>query len=180
MSTLTTEIFAIDPTHTGVEFSVRHLMISKVRGRFSAVSGTIELPTGTSVPESIHVEIEVASIDTRDAQRDGHLKSPDFFDAAVYPKILFKSTRIESKGGNRLALTGDLEIHGVTKPVTIDATFEGRTKDPWGNDRIGLSGSTSLNRTDYGLVWNQGLETGGLLVGETIEITLEVEGVAKK
>lgn len=180
MSTLTSEIFAIDPTHTGVEFSVRHLMISKVRGRFSTVSGTIEIPIGSDVPVSIQVEIDVASIDTREAQRDGHLKSADFFDSAVYPKIIFKSTSVESKGGNRLAVTGDLEIRGVTKPVTIDAAFEGRTKDPWGNDRVGLSGATSLNRTDYGLVWNQGLETGGLLVGESVEISLEVEGVAKK
>jgi polyisoprenoid-binding protein YceI len=180
MSTLTTETYALDPTHSGVEFSVRHLMISKVRGRFSAVSGTIEIPSGTSIPTAVHAEIEASSIDTREGQRDGHLKSPDFFDVEHYPKLRFTSTKIESKGGDRLSIAGDLEIRGVTKPVTLDAAFEGRAKDPWGNERIALSGSTSINRKDFGLTWNQVSETGGLLVGEKIDITLEVEGVAKK
>jgi polyisoprenoid-binding protein YceI len=180
MSTLTTEIFAIDPAHTGVEFSVRHLAISKVRGRFSAVSGTIEVPVGSSLPTSVAAEIEVASIDTRDAQRDGHLKSADFFLAEQYPAIRFTSTNIVSKGGDKLAVSGELEIRGITHPVTIDAAFEGRAKDPWGNDRVALSGSLRIDRKDYGLVWNQGLEAGGLLVGEHIDITLDVEAIAKK
>jgi polyisoprenoid-binding protein YceI len=180
MSTLITETFAIDPSHSGVEFSVRHLAISKVRGRFSAVAGTIEIPAGSDVPSALSAEIEVDSIDTRDAQRDGHLKSEDFFHAGEYPKLRFTSTRIESAGGNRLTIAGDLEIRGVTKPVTIDGAFEGRAKDPWGNERVALSGTTSINRKDFGLVWNQPLETGGLLVGEKIEITLEVEAIAKK
>jgi polyisoprenoid-binding protein YceI len=179
MSTLTTETFAIDPAHSGVEFSVRHLAISKVRGRFSAVAGTIEIPAGSSIPSAITAEIDVASIDTREAQRDGHLKSEDFFHASEYPKITFKSTQI-TQSGDGLTISGDLEIRGVTKPVTIDGAFEGRAKDPWGNARVALSGSTSINRKDFGLVWNQPLETGGLLVGEKIDITLEVEGIAKK
>ena len=179
MSTLTTETFAIDPAHSGVEFSVRHLAISKVRGRFSGVSGTIEIPAGSSIPSAITAEIDVATIDTREAQRDGHLKSEDFFHASEYPKITFKSTHI-AQSGDGLAISGNLEIRGVTKPVTIDGAFEGRAKDPWGNARVALSGSTSINRKDFGLVWNQPLETGGLLVGEKIDITLEVEGIAQK
>ncbi len=179
MSTLTTETYAIDPIHSGIEFSVRHLAISKVRGRFSAVSGSVEIPAGSSVPTSVTAEIDVASIDTRDAQRDGHLKSEDFFHADAHPKIAFKSTRIESKGGDRLEIAGDLEIRGVTKPVTLEGSFEGRATDPWGNARIALSGSTTINRKDFGLVWNQISETGGLLVGEKIEITLDVEAIAK-
>ncbi len=180
MTTLTTETYAIDPTHSGVEFSVRHLMISKVRGRFSGVAGTIEIPAGGSVPTSVQAEIDVASIDTREAQRDGHLKSPDFFHAEDFPKIRFTSTKIESKGGDRLEIAGNLEIRGTTHPVTIDGAFEGRAKDPWGNDRLALSGSARINRKDFGLVWNQGLESGGVLVGDTVDITLEIEAVAKK
>lgn len=180
MTTLTTETYAIDPAHSGVEFSVRHLMISKVRGRFSGVSGTVEVPAGASVPASVGAEIDVASVDTREAQRDAHLKSADFFHAEEFPTMRFTSTKIESKGGDRLEIAGNLEIRGTTHPVTLDGAFEGRAKDPWGNDRIAFSGSTRINRKDFGLGWNQALETGGVVVGETVDITLEIEAVAKK
>lgn len=169
---------AIDPAHSTVEFSVRHLMISKVRGRFSAVSGTVDVPEGSNVPAAVQAVVQTGSIDTREEQRDAHLKSADFLDADTYPTLSFSSTRIEGSG-DAFRMTGDLTIHGVTREVTFDGQFEGRGRDPWGNDRVGYEARATINRKDFGLTWNQALETGGVVVGDEIRIELAVEAIAQ-
>lgn len=169
--------WAIDPSHTLAEFSVRHLMISRVKGRFGQLSGTITVDPNDLTGAEIDVEIDVASIDTRDAQRDEHLRSADFFDVANHPKMHFKSREVIYKGGENYEVIGDLTIRGVTRPVTLNATYEGRVTDPWGNERIGFSATAELNRQDFGLTWNQALEAGGVLVGDKVNIHLEVEAV---
>lgn len=168
--------YALDPSHSSAEFIARHMVISKVRGRFGKLSGTLSVPNGAKVPTQIAVEIDAASLDTREEQRDGHLKSADFLDTDKHPTITFKSTRITGSSPS-FTVIGDLTVHGVTKPVEIDATFDGEGKDPWGNERIAFSGETKINRKDFGLTWNQALETGGVLVGEEIKIELSVEAV---
>lgn len=167
----------IDPSHTLVEFAVRHLMISTVKGRFAEVEGTITADPDDLSSASAEVEIGAASIDTRDQQRDNHLRSADFFDAEKFPKLVFKSRKMTPKGGDKYELEGDLTIRDVTRPITLDVTFEGRAKDPWGNERIGFSATGELDRRDYGLTWNAALETGGVLVGEKVRIHLEVEAI---
>ncbi len=171
--------FDIDPSHTTVEFVVKHMMIAKVRGRFTKVTGTIDVPAGSSIPVAIEAAIDPASIDTREEQRDAHLKSPDFLNAEQYPEIAFKSTRIEGSG-DAFKTYGSLTIHGTTRDVVLDTTFEGRGGDPWGNDRIGYEAHGKISRKDYGLAWNQALETGGVLVGDEVKIELNVEAVAQK
>jgi len=178
-TTQTAKTYAIDPSHTTAEFIVRHLMISKVRGRFTGITGTIDVPEGTNVPASVDVTIETASIDTREEQRDGHLKSADFFEAEKYPQITFKSTGVDGSG-DAFKVRGDLTIHGVTREVVLDTTFEGRTTDPYGNDRIGYEAHTKINRKDFGLGWNMALETGGVVVGDEVKIELNVEAIAQK
>jgi polyisoprenoid-binding protein YceI len=175
-TTQNTQRYAIDPAHSAAEFVIRHMVIAKVRGRFRTLTGTIEVPAGADVPTSVSVELDVDSIDTHEDQRDGHLKSPDFLDAAKYPKITFTSTGVTGSGPS-FKVTGDLTIHGVTRSVVLDAEYEGRGKDPWGNERIGYSGQTAINRKDYGLTWNQSLETGGVLVGEEVRIEVTVEAI---
>ncbi len=170
--------YSIDPAHTTAEFIVRHLMITKVRGRFGAVSGSIELEAGRAVPTSVQATIDATSIDTREPQRDTHLKSPDFFEVEKYPTLEFASTRIEGEGGS-FTIHGDLTIHGVTREVALKAEFEGRTADPWGGQRIGYSASATINRKDFGLAWNAALETGGVMVGDEVRIELEVQAVLK-
>lgn len=174
-STATTT-WTVDPTHTSAEFSVRHLMISTVKGRFAAVSGTVTTD-GTDLSKgTVAVDIEVASIDTREPQRDAHLKSADFFDAENHPKITFRSTAINRTSPDEdFTIVGDLTIRGTTREVTLAVTPEGAVKDPWGNDRIGFSATTKVKRSDYGLVWNLALETGGVVVGEEVKISLDVE-----
>jgi polyisoprenoid-binding protein YceI len=169
----------IDPAHSNAQFSVRHLMISNVKGEFTQVSGQIFFDP--QKPETLSAEtiIDVSTINTREPDRDKHLKSADFFDEATFPTITFKS-RQAAKGPDGLKLIGDLTIHGVTREVTLDV--EGPTqpmKDPWGNTRVGASATTKINRKDFGLTWNQALETGGVLVGDEIKITVDVELVAK-
>lgn len=166
--------WAVDAAHTNAEFAVKHLMISTVRGRFADVSGTVELDAEDPANSSVQVTINVASIDTRQAQRDEHLRSADFFDVANFPVLTFTSTRVNADG-DQIRIEGDLTIRGVTKPVTLRVTEEGRTRDPWGGDRIGFSGSTKINRRDFGLTWNQVLEAGGFAVGDEVKITLDVE-----
>jgi polyisoprenoid-binding protein YceI len=178
-TTQTAKTYAIDPSHTTAEFTVRHLMISKVRGRFTSIAGTVEVPEGSSVPVSVDVTIDAASIDTREPQRDAHLTSADFLDAEKFPKVTFKSTGIDGSG-DAFKVRGDLTIHGVTREVVLDTTFEGRTADPWGNDRIGYEAHTKISRKDYGLEWNQALETGGVVVGDEVKIELNVEAIAQK
>jgi len=181
MSTLTTgtRSYIVDGTHSSAHFSVRHLMISKVRGSFKTVSGTIELPEGSAIPASVNVTIDAASIDTGDAQRDGHLKSPDFFEVEKFPTLSFTSTSITPIDAESFSATGDLEIHGVKQPLTVTINVSGQGKDPWGNDRVAYETAFKINRKDHGLVWNQALEAGGVAVGEQIEITLDVESIPK-
>jgi polyisoprenoid-binding protein YceI len=179
MSAVSSEtlVFNIDPTHTSVEFIVKHMVISKVRGRFSGISGTVTL-AGSDVPTAIDAQIDATSIDTREAQRDGHLKSADFLDADNHPKMAFKSTSITG-AGPAFEITGDLTIHGVTKPITLAATLDGRTTDPWGMDRIAYSAEGEIDRRDFGLVWSSTLESGGLLVGNDVKMELTVQAVRK-
>ena len=167
----------IDPSHSAISFSVRHMVVSKTRGRFTKWSGQISFDPANPAGSSVLVTIEPASIDSADAQRDAHLKSADFFDVEKYPTATFKSTKVQDLGGGKLRIAGDLTLKGVSKPVVLDATYEGAGKDPWGGERAGFSGSTSIDRKDFGLEWNKALETGGLLVGEKVELTLEVEAV---
>ncbi|TAM80387.1 MAG: polyisoprenoid-binding protein [Acidobacteria bacterium] len=169
----------IDPAHSNAQFSVRHLMISNVKGEFTRVSGVVRLDKDNPEGVSVEASIDVNTINTREPDRDNHLKSPDFFDVAKHPTITFKSKRVAKSPGG-LKLKGDLTIHGVTREVTLDV--EGPTpptKDPWGNTRIGASATTKINRKDFGLTWNQALETGGVMVGEEVKITIDVELVAQ-
>ncbi|MCG3211534.1 MAG: hypothetical protein FOGNACKC_05180 [Anaerolineae bacterium] len=165
----------IDPQHTQIEFSVRHMMISKVRGQFKSFEGTLDINTDNPAASSVAGTIDVASIDTREPQRDAHLRSADFFDAEKYPKLSFRSSRIEPAGKGHYKVVGDLTIKDVTREVVFDVTDEGCAQDPWGNQRWGVSASTRLNRKDFGLTWNVALETGGWLVGDDVTITAEVE-----
>ena len=175
----TTQIFTIDPIHTSVGFTVRHLMIAKVRGHFRSVAGTIEIPAGTDVPQAIEVTIDGSSIDTREPQRDEHLRSPDFLDVATYPMLTLRSTAI-SGNPSAFKIHGDLTIHGTTRPVVLDATFEGRATDPWGNLRAGYEATTTISRKDFGLTWNQVLEAGSVAVGDEVRIEISVEAIAPK
>jgi polyisoprenoid-binding protein YceI len=167
----------IDAAHTEVGFEVKHLMISKVRGRFAAVSGVIQLDESDLANSSVVAEIDAASIDTRQEQRDAHLRSADFFDVERFPAIRFSSTRVERGGGDDFKVHGELTIRDVTRPVVLTVTDEGRGRDPWGGDRAGFSASLVVDRRDFGLTWNQALETGGVLVANEIRISLEVQAV---
>lgn len=167
----------IDPAHSDVSFSVKHMMISTVRGRFAVVSGHIDFDEANPTAALIDVAIDVASIDTRNEQRDEHLRSADFFDAAQYPTIAFRSTRVEQGRGDRFRIVGDLTMHGVTREVELDATYEGSNRDPWGGTRAGFTASTEIDRTAFGLTWNAALETGGVLVSEKVKITLDIQAV---
>ena len=171
-------MWALDGAHSQAEFSVRHMMIANVRGEFREISGTLQLDERNIENSSVNVTINTASVQTNDPKRDDHLKSPDFFDVANYPEITFHSTKWQQRGEDELLVRGDLTIHGVTKEVVLRT--EGPTaeaKDPWGNTRIGFSAKTKINRKDFGLGWNVALETGGILVGEDITITLETQFV---
>jgi polyisoprenoid-binding protein YceI len=175
---VTTTTWNIDPVHSTAQFKVKHMMISNVKGEFNAVTGALKLD-GTDITKSrIEASIDAATINTRDAQRDAHLKSADFLDVEKFPVLTFKSTRISKTGDSELAVEGDLSIHGVTRNAVFEV--EGPSapmKDPWGNTRIGLSATTRINRKDFGLTWNTALETGGILVGDEVAITLDVEFV---
>jgi polyisoprenoid-binding protein YceI len=166
--------FALDPAHTHVGFSVRHMMISKVRGRFAAFNGT--LIVGSEPGESIvEVEVDLASIDTKDPERDAHLRSPDFFDVEQFPTMSFRSTRVLSIDGDVFRLDGQLTLHGVTRPVAFDVVFDGVATDPDGGQRMGFSATGEVDREAFGLTWNQALETGGVLVGRRVRIDIEAE-----
>lgn len=169
--------WSIDPAHSHVEFAVRHLMISTVKGRFGVVTGTLTTDESDPPKGEVEVSIDASSIDTREAQRDAHLKSADFFDVERFPAITFRGSRISDVSGDRFKLTGDLSIHGVTREVTLDVTSEGRGKDPWGGERAGFSATTKIKRSEFGLTWNQVLETGGIAVGDEIKIALDIEAV---
>jgi polyisoprenoid-binding protein YceI len=177
-SSTSTRVFAIDPAHTSVGFSVRHLMIAKVRGTFGAVKGTIELPATGLIPSSIEAEIEIGSIDTREPQREAHLKSPDFFDADTHPTMKFKSTKIEAGDDKHFTVTGDLTIRGTTKSVSFKSEVTGTGTDPFGRGtRVAYEAQTRINRSDFGLTWNTALETGGVAVSDEVDITIDVQGI---
>ncbi len=165
----------IDSAHSEINFTVRHMMISNVRGHFEKFSGVVEFDEQNPQNSHVEVEIDTSSIDTREAQRDAHLKSADFFDVAQYPTMRFKSTRVEVLSSERGRITGDLTIRNVTRPAVLDVSYSGQAKSPWGTTSAGFTASTRINRKDWDLVWNVALETGGLLVGEEIKIELELE-----
>jgi polyisoprenoid-binding protein YceI len=165
----------IDAAHSEIQFSVRHMMISTVRGRFEQFTGTVEGDEQNPAASNIDVQIDVGSIVTGDAKRDGHLRSPDFFDAENYPYMTFKSTRVEQIGAERGRLYGDLTIRDVTRPVVLDFEYAGQAKSPWGTTSAGFSAQTKINRKDWGLNWNVALETGGWLVSDEIKINIELE-----
>jgi polyisoprenoid-binding protein YceI len=166
--------YTIDPAHSSAQFSVRHMMISNVRGGFGGVKGTVVYDPENPSQSSIEVEIDAATINTLDAQRDAHLRSADFLDVEKYPVITFKSKKVEPSG-DEWKLSGDLTIHGVSKGVTLNTEEPSdESKDPWGNIRIGVSARTKIKRSDFGLTWNAALETGGILVGDDLKIDLEV------
>lgn len=167
-----------DPAHSEVGFSVKHMMISTVRGRFSDVQASVDLDPAQLGNARVRGEIGVASVNTNDAQRDAHLKSADFFDAEKYPKIVFESTSIE-RTGERVKVTGNLTIRDKTNPVTLEGSFDGPSKDPWGNQRVGFSLRGEIEREAFGLGWNQALEAGGVLVGKRVKLQLEVQAVQK-
>ena len=175
-TTATTTTWNIDPVHSVAEFKVKHMMISNVKGQFTKIDGVLALDEQDLTKSWVEASIDGASINTRDAQRDTHLKSADFFDVEKFPALTFKSTRVERTNDGELAVSGDLTLHGVTRQVVF--SVEGPTppaKDPWGNTRVGLEATTKINRKDFGLTWNAALETGGILVGEEVTLTLDVQ-----
>ena len=170
----------IDSTHSSAQFKVKHMMISNVKGEFTAITGTLKYDPANPANSYVEASIDAKSISTRDPQRDAHLKSPDFFDVEKYPALTFKSNRVSGKNGE-LSVEGDLTIHGVTRPATFEVEGPSEAaKDPWGNTRIGLSATTRINRKDFGLTWNAALETGGILVGDEVTITLDIQFVKAK
>jgi polyisoprenoid-binding protein YceI len=167
--------WAIDPAHTSVEFSVRHLMITTVKGRFTDVKGTVVSDDADAAKGEVDITIGVESIDTREGQRDTHLRSADFFEIEKFPHMHFKSRRITDASGDRFKLIGDLTIRDVTREVTLDVTSNGRAKDPWGGDRAGFEATGKIKRSDFGLTWNQLLEAGGVAVGDEVKISIDAE-----
>jgi polyisoprenoid-binding protein YceI len=172
----TSTTWKIDPAHTNVEFAAKHLMITTVKGRFPDVEGEIVMFDGDPSKSSVTATLKAASIDTRTGQRDDHLRSADFLDVANYPEITFKSTRITGEKSD-FKVTGNLTIRGVTREVTLDVTNEGTTKDPWGGDRVAFSATTKLDRREFGLTWNQAIEAGGVLVGNDVKVSIDVQAV---
>ena len=175
----TSTTWAIDPAHSSVEFAVRHLMITTVKGRFTEVEGTVVLDEADPAASTAEIIVNVASIDTREAQRDAHLRSADFFDADKYPTLTFRSAAVRDVTPGGFTLVGALTIHGVTREVALDVVHEGRARDPWGGERAGYAATTKIKRSDFGLTWNQLLETGGLAVSDDVRISLDIELVKK-
>jgi polyisoprenoid-binding protein YceI len=170
----------IDPSHSNVEFAVRHLMIASVKGRFGEFAGSVNIDPENASRPNVDVTVDIASIDTRQAQRDAHLRSPDFFDAEKWPTLSFRGNRIDGDTDGEFKLYGDLTIRDVTRPIVLDVTKEGEGSDPWGNFRAAFSAKTKIDRRDFGLTWNQALETGGVVVGDEIKISVDVELTAVK
>jgi polyisoprenoid-binding protein YceI len=171
--------YAVDVPHTQIHFSVAHLMVFKVRGNFTDFSGEIDIDTNKKTLVSAKATIDATSIDTRNKKRDDHLRSADFFDVAKYPEITFVSKNVSGHGEN-ITVVGDLTIKGVTKEITLKGNFAGVAKDPWGNNRAGFAATGEVDRREFGLTWNKALEAGGVVVGDTITIGLEVESIAQK
>jgi len=168
----------IDPVHSTAQFKVKHLMISNVKGEFTSIKGTLQLDSSDVAKSSLAVAIDANSINTREPQRDTHLKSADFLDLEKFPNITFNSSTVTEKASGEFVVEGDLAIHGVTRKVTLNVeTPSAPQKDPWGGTRIGIEATTKINRKDFGLVWNATLETGGFMVGDDVSIALDVEFV---
>ena len=174
---MASERWEIDSSHSSLHFSVRHLVIAKVRGSFARWSGTIQVPDGDFSKATVAVTIDASSIDTGVADRDAHLKSPDFFDAAQYSELRFVATRVPPRSGAEVDVVGDLTIKGTTREVVLRVEQHGQAKDPWGNVRVAFTAKTSIDRKDFGLTWNQVLETGGVMVGDRVDIEAEIEAV---
>jgi polyisoprenoid-binding protein YceI len=171
--------YALDPSHSQVGFAVRHVMVAKTRGQFSDFAGTIEIAENP-LESSVAVTIQTASIDTRDEQRDGHLRSGDFFEVEAWPTITYQSRSVRQTGEGEYIVDGDLTVKGVTRSVPLQLTFEGGAADPWGGVRVGFSAKAELDREAFGLTWNQALETGGVLVGKKVSIEIEAEAVKQQ
>ena len=175
-ATDTRTTYAVDAAHSEATFTVRHL-ITKVRGHFAEFDGAIHFDAADPTRSDVTFTIKAASIDTNQKDRDAHLRSADFFEVETYPTITFRSTKIEAAGGDAYAVTGDFTIRDVTRSITLPVTFLGKAKDPWGNERIAFEAEYTINRKDYGLMWNAALETGGFLVGDDVKIALSVQAV---
>jgi polyisoprenoid-binding protein YceI len=175
-----TTIWQLDPAHTTVEFAVKHMMFTTVRGRFKTFTGSVHINERNPDQSRVEVTIDAASIDTGVPDRDAHLRSADFLDVEHHPRIVFRSTRVDGahkKEGDRFKVAGELEIRGKSMPVTLDATFEGLGMDPWGKQRAGFAARTEIDRREWGLRWNQALETGGVLVANSVKIEIEAQAV---
>lgn len=177
--TVSAATYQVDPVHSQIEFTVDHLVVFKVNGSFNEYQGEIEAEPANKTLKAAKAEIKVASIDTREAKRDGHLRGADFFDADKHPLMTFTSKRVEGAGDN-ITVIGDLSIRGTTKEVALKGSFRGENTDPWGNVRAGFAASTVINRRDFGLSWNKALESGGFVVGDNVTIKLEIQGILKK
>ena len=174
------DTWQIDPMHTSVEFTVRHMMISNIKGTFEKTSGTVTVEGGDPTTAKIDATIDASSLNTRVERRDADLKSPNFLDVQKYPTITFKSNKVEAAGEGKWKVTGDLTLHGVTKPVVLDVEGSGAPiKDPFGNTRAGASATAKINRKDFGLTYNKTLESGGVMVGDEVSITIDVEAIKK-
>jgi polyisoprenoid-binding protein YceI len=172
--------YTLDLAHTRIGFSARHAMVTKVRGQFNEFNGSVSLDYENPASSRVEITIKAASIDTRNADRDAHLRSNDFFAMEEFPEITFRSTRVEQTSATNYDVTGDLTIRGVTRPVTVNFQLNGGTKDPWGNFRVGFDGQTTINRKDWGVNWNAALEAGGVMVSEKVNLEFEVEAVKVK
>lgn len=171
--------YVLDPSHSRLGFSARHAMVTKVRGAFNDVAGTATVDGSNPAASHLEVTIQAASFDSRDANRDGHVRGADFLDVEKYPTLTFRSTEIAVSDDDKVTVTGDLTIKDVTHPVTIELEFEGSATDPFGNERVGFEGETTIKRSDWGLTWNAALETGGFLVSDKIELELEISAIKK-
>ena len=171
-------LWNIDRSHSAVSFRIRHMVIAHVNGTFNDWSGTLSLDPDNLAESSVEIHIKATSVDTHEPDRDAHLRSADFFDVEKFPEIVFKSTSVHVVDAQNFRIAGELTIHGVTKSVVLDAEYGGRVKDPWGNDRVGFTAKTKVDRKDYGLTWNTAIETGGVLVGDVADITIELEATA--
>jgi len=171
------ETWQVDPIHSCIHFSIRHFVVSKIHGRFTKWGGTLQLDEAAPTSSQVEIQIDPTSIDTNEPRRDGHLQGPDFFDVAQYPQITFKSTRVEPLGGDRYRVTGDFTMRGVTKPITLEVEHGGSVKDPWGNNRGGFSLKGSINRKDFGMAFHQLMEGGGLVLGDQVDFSIDLEAV---
>ncbi|MFD2328392.1 YceI family protein [Cohnella sp. GCM10020058] len=169
--------WGIDASHSSIDFSIRHLMISKVKGTFHTFEANVNADADDLTTADIELSIDLSSIDTRNADRDAHLRNADFFDVENHPKLIFKASNIVKTGEGEYDVTGDVTLHGVTKQETFEVTYEGASKDPWGNQRAGFSAKGKIKRSDYGLTYNAALETGGVMLGDDVAISLELEAV---